>query len=107
MDEGKIQDGSIFENGYGIVPKKVMQDEELSIEAKAIYAYLCSYAGNKNFAFPSVDKIRYDLGISEKRFYKHINQLLDSPYMKKEKKRTNGKFERNVYIIVHNLCTVP
>ena len=39
--------------GYGIIPKYVMLDPDLTIEAKAIYAYFCSFAGSGNTAFPS------------------------------------------------------
>ena len=32
--------------GFGVIPKIVTTDTNLSIGAKALYAYLCSYAGN-------------------------------------------------------------
>ena len=31
--------------GYGIIPKAVMLDQRLTIQAKAIYAYFRSFAG--------------------------------------------------------------
>ena len=31
--------------GYGTIPKLVMKDRRLTAQAKAIYAYFCSYAG--------------------------------------------------------------
>ena len=43
-----IQDGSLFKEGYGIVAKKVMKDKELSIQAKGIYSFLCTYASEKH-----------------------------------------------------------
>jgi hypothetical protein len=46
---------SIFELGYGQIPKKVMMDKRLSVEAKAIYAYFCSYCGGGN----TYEKVTY------------------------------------------------
>lgn len=43
--------------GFGVIPKIVTTDTNLSIGAKALYAYLCSYAGNGTTAFPRRDKI--------------------------------------------------
>ncbi len=40
--------------GFGIIPKLVMQDKRLTGDAKAIYAYFCSYAGAGDTAFPIV-----------------------------------------------------
>lgn len=98
----KYPQNSIFENGYGTVAKKVMQDINLTIEAKAIYAYLCTYMGAGNTAFPSVSKMCYDLQIYKDRFYKHFNLLIDNNYIKKSRAHytTNGKFANNVYTLV-------
>lgn len=73
--------GSIYSQGYGTIAKMVMLDKGLTIEAKAIYAYLCSFMGAGDTAFPSVKKICYDLGISKDRYYKHINYLVCKGYL--------------------------
>ena len=62
MSDKLILEG-VMSKGYGTVPKLVMQDLNLSIEAKAIYSYLCSFAGAGKTAFPSVELIKSDLGI--------------------------------------------
>ena len=41
--EVKYNKNSILRDGYGIIPKIVMRDKNLSIEAKAIYAYLIAF----------------------------------------------------------------
>ena len=58
--------------GYGIIPKLAMQDQRLTIEAKAIYSYFCSYAGAGTTAFPGRNKILHDLKISKDRYYNHF-----------------------------------
>lgn len=64
-------------NEYGFVNKEIMKDPNISAEAKTIYAYLSSYAGNKDTAFPSVSLICYELNMSKNRFYKHRKELID------------------------------
>jgi DnaD/phage-associated family protein len=92
--------GTIYENGYGLIAKKVMKDSDLSLSAKAIYSYLCSYAGNETSAFPSVKLIKYELGISKDTFYKYMKELTDKSYIVVTQKRAEkGKFGHNVYSI--------
>ncbi len=88
----------VQEFGFGIIPKRVMKDTDLSIQAKGIYAYLCSYAGNKETAFPGVDLITYELGISRNTFYKYLKELKKVGYVEVYKERSeNGTFEKNIY----------
>lgn len=104
--EEKVKLTGIFEEGYGISPKLVMRDKDLSIEAKAIYAYMSSFAGNGNSAFPSIGVACKDLNVSEKRFRKHRDQLIDKGYITIQKnKNDKGKFENNIYIINHTVKT--
>lgn len=86
--------------GYGVLPKMLMLDRELSIEAKAIYSYFCSYAGAGTTAFPSVKKIIDDLCISRSRYYKHFNLLKDLGYIEVEQIKSDSKFSHNIYTLV-------
>ena len=95
----KIKMQGIMEQGYGISPKLVMRDKNLSIEAKAIYAYMSSFAGNGESAFPKIETACKDLQISKKRFLNHRKYLIDNGYLTIEKNRKKGKFDNNVYII--------
>lgn len=91
----------IFSNGYGIIPKSIMRDTEISAEAKAIYAYLSSFAGSGNTAFPSVSLMCHELGMGENRFYKHRKQLVDKDYISIEKvQEQNGTWQNNVYTLI-------
>ena len=38
-------EGTIYENGYGLLAQKVMRDKDLPKQSKLIYAYMCSFAG--------------------------------------------------------------
>ncbi len=99
MDQIKYEGKSILCKGYGIIPKLIMQ-ANISIEAKAIYAYMCSFAGNGETAFPSIEKIIKDLNISESRFYRHRRQLIDYGFIKVQQNKIKGKVVNNTYIIL-------
>lgn len=94
-----VKMSGIMEQGYGISPKLVMRDKELSIEAKAIYAYMSSFAGNGASAFPKIETACKDLNVSKNRFLKHRKLLIERGYISIEKERKRGKFENNIYII--------
>jgi hypothetical protein len=96
--------GTIYEDGYGLIAQKVMRDSNISPTAKAIYAYLCSFAGvgkdGERTAFPGVTLMMKDLGIkSDDTFYKYKKELVDAGYVTIKKERDKGKFERNLYLI--------
>lgn len=100
--EDKIKLEGVMSKGYGSIPKLVMLDRELSIEAKAIYAYLASFTGNGDSAFPSISKICFDLQINEKRFNRHKKALFDKGYIEvTQERKGGGKFASNVYTIKH------
>lgn len=100
----KIDESSILNEGYGSIPKRIMRDRRLSIEAKAIYAYLCSYAGGGNEAYPSVSKMITDLVISENRFYRHFELLIECGYVIKHREiNENNLLGRNIYELVQTL----
>ncbi len=93
--------------GYGLTYQEVYEMENLTIEAKAIYGMLCSYAGSKAMAYPSVDFICDKLKISRTRFYKHMNLLVGAGVVKKEqRKNENQSFSGNVYVLVPNLQNI-
>jgi hypothetical protein len=90
--------GTVYENGYGLIAKKVMVDTELSLQAKAIYSYLVSYAWGKDKVYPTIKTMLYHLGIAENTFLKHRKGLVDRGYITIETTRQGSK-NRNIYTI--------
>ena len=89
--------------GFGILPKYVMLDPDLTIEAKTIYAYFCSFAGNGNSTFPGRDKILSDLPMSKDAYYKHFRQLTEQGYISVEQEiGDRAAFGKNIYTLVSN-----
>lgn len=100
LNVDELKGEGIMSKGYGIIPKLIMKDKSLSIEAKGIYAYIASYAGAGTTAFPSVDLICGDLNISENRFRKNKKLLIDYGYIEVKRVRDKGgSFGKNVYTI--------
>jgi len=99
LANNEIKLSSILGKGYGLSPKLVMIDTDLSIEAKAIYAYLSSYCGNGSTAFPSIELIQHHLKISKNRFYKYRNELINKGYVKIKRRREGQKAISNLYIL--------
>ncbi|EAC8477263.1 DnaD domain protein [Listeria monocytogenes] len=94
----------IYSQGYGIIAKAAMRDKDLTIEAKAIYSYLCSYAGAGSTAFPGVELICADLSISRERFYKHRKSLIEKGYIKVVQRRDEeGRQKNNIYELPNQL----
>ena len=93
-------DKLIYDSGFGILPKRVMIDPNLSLQAKGIFAYLVTYAGNGNEAFPSLRTISYQLGISKDTAGKYIKELKENGYLEIEQKKENGRFSHNVYKLI-------
>lgn len=108
-DKNTLKQEEILSKGYGIIPKFVMKDKELSAEAKAIYAYLCSYSGAGDTAFPSVELMCNDLKMSRNRFEKHRKDLIDRGYIVISRKRLESGFSNNIYQLpkVLSLQSVP
>ena len=61
----------VLSMGYGTVPRSVMSDRKLTVEAKTIYAYFAACIGAGDTSFPSVGEISKDLNMCEERFRKH------------------------------------
>lgn len=93
----------LYKSGYGVIAKKVMRDKNISVEAKAIYAYMASFADENHQCYPSVNLMCDELGMSEKRFYKYRKQLVMAGYisieirMKQENDKNTNKRASNLY----------
>ena len=106
-DEILFEKTSLQSYGYGIVSQLPMKDREMSIQAKGVYAYLVSCAGNDKQTYPTKEKMCYDLGIKKvDTLSKYIKQIQARRYIKIVKtKRDNLKY-KNVYLIATDTRTI-
>lgn len=89
---------------YGTVEKWVLTNPEISVGAKGFYALICSYAGNKDNAYPGTDLICYQLNISKNTLQRYIKELKDNNCIMVTQERNQGKFSHNIYSLLP--CTV-
>ena len=93
-----LKNDGILVKGFGLVYKGVLQSKDLNLKAKAIYAYLCAFAGNSNKCYPSVKKMTNDLNIDYQTFLKYREELVSKGLIRIE--REKNKFNaNNTYII--------
>ena len=98
-------DKLVHDVGYGFIARKVMRNKDLSVESKAIYSYLASFAGTSGKAFPSVELMVEELGMSKSRFYKYMKELKEQGFIKVEQEKEDNRFKRNVYYLIDSPCT--
>lgn len=106
MENNILELDGIFKNGYGFIAKSVMQDNQISLQAKGLYAYLCSYSGKGKDAFPSRKKMCFDLNITNDTLGKYLKELKESNYIHISQSKNESRFSNNIYKINLNLpCT--
>lgn len=93
----------VMAKGYGIICKFPMTDPELSLSAKAVYAMICSMAGNDRSTFPSRDKITGYLKIGKDKSTAAIKELTTQGYLSVSKRiLPTGQYTSNEYTIDYN-----
>lgn len=85
--------------GYGIMPRQIAMDRNLSMTAKSIYACISVFAGAAGTAFPSASLIISQLGISESTYYTHFRSLLLSGFIEVVSGKEDGRYSSNRYKI--------
>ena len=93
-------DRIVYNTGFGIIPKSLMQNPNLSIEAKGIFCYLTTYANTDMIAFPSRDLICTHLGISKNRYTKYMGELKEKGYIMVTQVKEDNKFSHNIYKLI-------
>lgn len=88
-----------YREGYGLVLQRIMRDPSLTVESKAIYGYLSSFAGASGTCYPSVKLMCAELNMSETRFAKHLRPLKEAGVVVVKKQRDGSRFAQNVYEI--------
>lgn len=83
--------------------QSVMRNQNISPEAKAIYAYLCSFTDENNECFPAKKIMLKELCMSEGRFYKYMNELKATGIVEVVKTKNGNIFGHNIYVVQHEV----
>lgn len=77
----------------------VMTDKSLSVEAKAIFAYIFSFCNLCSDVVLDTRLIMSDLRISKDRFYKHRKSLINKNFVMVKQLQVDGIFGNTLYEI--------
>ncbi len=91
----------LYSKGFGIVPREIMNDKCLSMEAKVVYAYLSCYSNKDKVSFMNIDQIKSELNIPNITVSCSLNNLLKCKYISKEQNIVKNKFSSNSYRLLN------
>lgn len=99
MSQNFLATSELFSKGYGFIPKVVMTDTDLTVEAKAIYSYLASYSGAGMSSYPSTELMLKHLNMSMNRYLKHRKILEEKGYLTIKRKKIDNLLSKNIYYL--------
>lgn len=88
---------------FGLVYQNVMRSQKLSVEAKAIYAYLASMADKNSECYPSRQLMANDLKMGIHRLDKNMAMLIGAGVIEKTGTVVGNLKSRNIYKITHKI----
>ena len=68
---------------FGIVNKDVVTDPELSIQAKGVYAIICTYCNKERTCFPSVNTLADLSNMHPRTISRKIKELKEKGYIRR------------------------
>ena len=71
---------------FGIVTKDIMTDPELSLQAKGLYAILCTYANKQRQCYPSLNTLSDISKKSVSQVSAYIKELKNKGYITRKGK---------------------
>lgn len=86
-----------------MVYQDVVRNPNLTPEAKAIYAYLASMAGDTDECYPSKELMAKELHISMHRLDKHLALLIGAGVVMKKRTSEGNLKGRNIYKVTHEI----
>ena len=69
---------------FGIVNKDVVTDPELSIQAKGVYAIICTFANKERSCFPSINTIADLANTHPRTISRKLKELSSKGYIKRK-----------------------
>lgn len=95
----QFKDNQVLSKGYGNIASSVMENEEITIGAKCLYAYFISKTGVNDYCYPSNKTVMKSLGLKNKSTMNNYkNELVDHGLLRiEERKYKSGRVASNRY----------
>ena len=101
-----IESTSFHSKGYGTISQHVTRNKNISVQAKGVYGYLVSCAGNDKQTYPTQALMCEELGIKKPlTLRKYIKELQEEGFVKIVKTTKKSLFYKNIYLICDNTVT--
>ena len=88
---------SRLEKGFGQVSKTVIHDPNISLQEKALYSYLCTYAGPDNSLYVGVDRMAEECGNTQSTIIRILGKLEKKGIIRRES-RGSGKTKLTIIL---------
>ena len=92
----------LLSQGYGFMPKAVVEDTRLDTYDIAVYGYFSVFFSQGIAVFPKRTTILHHLKISDKRYQKSYEKLIKYNYLTVIQRHVNGRFGINEYTLNQN-----
>lgn len=69
---------------FGIVHTEVIQDIDLSLRAKGLYALLCTFADKERKCYPSIGTLSELSSVSRRTIERTLNELEEKNHVKRQ-----------------------
>ena len=86
--------------GFTQVPNILLNDTNLSAQAKIAYAKLLSYAWHNNMVFPGQERMAEETGTSRPTITRAIGELEQQGWLEIQRR---GQGKTNIYILKHTV----
>ncbi|PIY80635.1 MAG: hypothetical protein COY80_01940 [Candidatus Pacebacteria bacterium CG_4_10_14_0_8_um_filter_42_14] len=78
------------------IPNQILNQSQISYQARYVFCLLLKYCGQKDYCYPSQDRLAKDMGISDRQIRAHLNELCLAGLIKKQR---TGFNKTNTYTI--------
>ncbi len=86
--------------GFTQVPNMLLNNTDLSAQAKLAYAKLLSYAWHNNMVFPGQERMAQETGSSQPTIARAIKELEQQGWLQIQRR---GQGKTNIYILKHTI----
>ena len=85
---------------FTTIPNNLITSTELSGSEFKVLCYLCMLSDNKNYSFPSYDKIHQEIGLATSTVKLAVKSLIKKNFLTKtNRKKLTGEFTSNSYVL--------
>src|SRR5258708_2286037 len=94
MTDRAVFDDPLLEEGFAQVPNAVMRTKALTLQSKALYSLMLSYAWKNKECFPAQATLAEDLNVSDRYIRILLRELQNELFLAVERK---GFGQTNIY----------